>query len=84
MVSFLAQCHPSGVLVIIVFDMVEFLLDDIEKTHLSVFCPVYFRLIFDMPLAVIIPPIFDMGEELNDCNGGIFSIGKIENIDLIL
>ena len=64
--SIMAQSCPSHLLVIIYFDKAEFLFDDIEKIHASRLCPIYFRLISNMPLEVTVSPIFDMGEGLKE------------------
>ena len=74
LVSFLAQSHPSDVSLIIVFDKVEFLFDDIGKIFSSGFFIEYLRFIPCMPLVVPIPPVFDMGEGLKEHEGDIFTV----------
>ena len=84
LVSFLAQCRPLGVLVIIVSDMVEFLFGDIEKICPSGFCFEYIRVILFMPLIVPIPPIFDMGEGLKEREGDLFAVEIFLNREVTL
>ena len=84
LVSFLTQCHPSGVLVIIVFDRVEFLFDGIDKRFPSGFYFEYLRFILCLPLAVPIPPIFDMGEGLKEREGDLFNVEFFLNREVTL
>jgi hypothetical protein len=71
------QCGPSRVLVIIVSNRVILFLDDIHKRVPSGFDPKYSRLLCGFFLTVSLPPMFDMGDNLKECKGDIFPIGKI-------
>ena len=74
LVSFLAQCCPLGVFVIIVFDRVEFLFEGIDKRFPSVLCIDYFRFIPRMPIIVSVPLVFDTGEGLKEREGDLFTM----------
>jgi hypothetical protein len=74
LVSFLTLSHPSCVLVIIVYDMVEILLEGINKGSPSWFYPEFHILIFVMFLAVKFPPIFGMGEGFKESEGDILDV----------
>ena len=76
LVSFLAQCHPPSVLVIIVFDGIEFLFEDNEKIFQSGLCIEYLRFIPRMPLVVPVPPVFDTGKGHKECEGDLFTVEK--------
>ena len=74
LIYFLSQSCPSHVFIIIIFDVVEFLLDDIDKSLPSGLCPKYFVFIPYMPLIVPNPPKFDMENGFKERRGDIFTI----------
>jgi hypothetical protein len=78
----LPQCGPSHVLVVIVTNMVILFLDRIHKKIPSGLDPIYSRLLYGTFLLVSIPPMFDMGESLKECEGDIFPVGKIVNREI--
>jgi hypothetical protein len=73
----LMQRGPSHVLVIIVSNRVIFLLDHIHKKIPSGLNPKYSRLLYGIFLPVSFPPMFDMGDNLKECKGDLFSIKKL-------
>jgi hypothetical protein len=79
MVSLLESFYPYHVLVVIVSNRVEFLLEGIKKIHPSEFYPKCCRLIYDMSILVIVPPIFDMGKGLKECEGDHLVVEKYFN-----
>ena len=80
----MAQCHTPSVLVIIMSVRVEFLFDGIDKRFPSGLCIEYLIFIPHMPLAVPIPPVFDVEEALKEHEGDLFTAGKNFNIEVTL
>jgi hypothetical protein len=72
LISLLAQSCPSHELVIAVSNMVEFLLEGIDKRHPSGLYPKFRRFNSHMSLLVTIPPIFVTGKGLKECGGDLF------------
>ena len=79
LVSLLVQICSSYVLVIKVSNMVEFLLDGINKIFPIRFYILYFVLIFGMSITVIVLSIFDTEEGLKESEGDIFVVGNFFN-----
>jgi hypothetical protein len=79
LVSFLTQSFSSHVLVIIVSNMVEFLLEGINKGRPSGSCPKFHKLIFIISLTVTFPPTFDMGKGFKESEGDLFGVEKVLN-----
>jgi hypothetical protein len=44
--------------------------------------PIYSRFLYGTFLSVSFPPIFDMGESLEECEGDLFPFGKIVNKEI--
>ena len=80
LVPFLPQCGPSRVQVFIVSDRVILPLKSIYKRFLSGFGPKHFKFLFGGLLTVVLPPLFEMGDNLKEGESDLFSIEKI--IDL--
>jgi len=78
----LTQCGPSRVLVVIVSNRVILFLDGIHKKVPSGLDPKYSRLLCVFFLIVSLPPIFDMGDNLQEHKGDIFPIRKFVNIEI--
>jgi hypothetical protein len=78
------QSYPSHVLVIIIPNKEEFLLEGINKIHLSDVCPKFFRLIPIMLHLVSVPPIFGMGKGLKEIEGDLLTLQKVLNRVIIL
>jgi fucose permease len=78
----LPQCGPSHVLFFIVINRVVLFLDRIHKKSPSGLVLIYFRFLYGTFLPVIFPPMFDMGETLEDFEGDIFLVGKIVNREI--
>jgi hypothetical protein len=76
LVPLLTECGPSRLLVIVVSNRVILFLDGIHKIFPSGIIPKYSR-ILDFSLTVSLKPMFDMGDQLKECNGDIFPVGKI-------
>jgi hypothetical protein len=72
----LPQCGPSHVLVFIVINRVVLFLDRIHKKIPSGLDPIYSRFLCGTFLPVSFPPMFDMGESLEECEGDLFPVGK--------
>jgi hypothetical protein len=67
----LSQCGPSHVLVFIVANRVILFLYCIHKEIPSGLDPIYSRLFCGTLLPVSFPPMFDMGESLQECKGDL-------------
>jgi hypothetical protein len=80
----LLQCGPSHVLVFIVINKIVLFFDHIHQTILSGLGPIYSRFLCENFLPVSFPPMFDMGEILEECEGDIFPVGKILNREITL
>jgi hypothetical protein len=78
----LPQCGPSHVLVFIVINRIILFFDRIHKKIPSGLGPIYSRLLSGNFLPVSFPPMFDMGESLEECEGDIFLVGKILNREI--
>jgi hypothetical protein len=72
LVSLLPQSRPYRVLVIIFFDMVELLLEGINKGFPSGFSLETHRFIHGVPLPVTFPHNSNMGKGFKECEGDIF------------
>jgi hypothetical protein len=66
-------------LVFIVINRVILFLDCIHKKISSGLSPIYSRFLCGTVPPVIFPPMFDMGESLEECKGELFPIGRIVN-----
>jgi hypothetical protein len=84
LVSLMMQSCPSHVLVIIVPNMVEFILEGINKILPTGFCTKCGRFISIVSLSVTFPPIFDMGKGLKECKSDIFDVQIILNREITL
>jgi hypothetical protein len=78
----LLQCGPSHLLVLIVANRVILFLYRIHKKIPSGLDPIYSRLLCGTLLPISFPPMFDMGESFKECEGDIFSVGKIVNREI--
>jgi hypothetical protein len=78
----LSQCGPSHVLVFIVTNRIILFLDHIHKKISSGLGPIYSRFLCGIILRIISPPMFDMGESLEECKGDFFPVGKIVNKEI--
>jgi hypothetical protein len=78
----LPQCGPSHVLVLIVSNRVILFLYRIQKKIPSGLDPIYSRILCGTLLPVSFPQMFDMRESFKECEGDIFSIGKIVNREI--
>jgi hypothetical protein len=76
------QCCPSHVLVLIVANGVILFLYDIHKKIPSGLDPIYSRLLCGTFLPVSFPPMFDMRERFKECEGDLFSVEKMVNIEI--
>jgi hypothetical protein len=63
------QGCPSHIMVIIASNMVEILLEGIQKDCLGGLSPEWCRFICGVPLPVTFPPIFDMGKGFKEHKG---------------
>jgi hypothetical protein len=54
----------------------------IHKKIPSKFPTIYSRLLCGILLLVSFPPMFDMGESFKECEGDLFSVGKIMNREI--
>jgi hypothetical protein len=63
---------PEGVNHLIVSNRVILFLNRIHKKIPSGLSPIYSRFLCGNFLLVSFPPMFDMGESLNECEGDIF------------
>jgi hypothetical protein len=73
------HCGPYHVLVFIVINRVVLFLDRIHTKIPSGLSPIYSRFFCGTSLLVNFPPMFDMGESLEECESDIFPVGKIVN-----
>jgi hypothetical protein len=78
----LLQCGPSHVLVFIVINWMILFFDHIHKKIPSGLDPIYSRFLCGTLLPVSFPPMFDMGESLEECDGDIFHVVKILNREI--
>jgi hypothetical protein len=62
--------------------MVVLFLDHIHKKIPSVLGPIYSIFLCGNLFPISFPPMFDMGESLEECEGDIFPIGKIMNREI--
>jgi fucose permease len=62
----LPQCGPSHVLVFIIINKIVLFFDRIHKKIPSGLGPIYSIFLCGTLLTVIFPPIFDMGESLEE------------------
>jgi fucose permease len=79
---FLSQCAPSHVLVLIVSNSVMLFLYRIHKKIPSGIVSIYYRILCGSFLPISFPPMFDMGERLKECEGDLFPVGEIMNIEI--
>jgi len=54
----------------------------IQKKIPSGLGPIYSRLLYGTLLPISFPPMFDMGERFKECEGDLFSVGKIMNREI--
>jgi hypothetical protein len=78
----LLQCGPSLVLAFIVINMVVLSLDCIHKKIPSGLDPIYSILLYGNLIPISFPPMFDMGESLEECEGDLFPVEKIVNREI--
>jgi hypothetical protein len=78
----LSQCGPSHILVLIVANKVILFLYRVHKKIPSGIDPIYSRLLCGTFLPVSFPPMFDMGEIFKECEGDIFPVEKMVNIEI--
>jgi len=78
----LSQCGPSHVLVLIVANKVILFLYHIHKKIPSGLDPIYSKLLCENLLPVSFSLMFDMREIFKECEGDIFSVGKIVNREI--
>jgi hypothetical protein len=64
--------------------MVILFLDHIKKKIPSGLGPIYSRFLCGNFLVVSFPPMFDMGESLEECEGELFPIEKIVKREITL
>jgi hypothetical protein len=62
--------------------MIVLFFDRIHKTIPSGLGPIYFRFLYGTFLLVSFPPIFDMGEILEEFEGDLFHVKKIWNKEI--
>jgi hypothetical protein len=72
----LSQCGPSHVLVFIAINRIVLFFDHIHKKIPSGLDPIYSIFLRGNLLPVSFPPMFDMGESLEECEGDLFPVGK--------
>jgi hypothetical protein len=75
-------CGPSHVLVFIVINRIVMLFDHIHKKIPSGLDPIYSKFLCGTFLPVIFPPMFNMGESLEECEGDLLHVGKILNREI--
>jgi hypothetical protein len=80
----LTQLGPSHVLFFIVSKTVILFLDHINKNISSGINPIYSILLCDNILLIGFPPMFNMGESLQEYEGDLFPIRKIVNREITL
>jgi hypothetical protein len=78
----LLQCGPSHVLVLIDCNKVILFLYCIQGKIPSGLGPIYSKLLCGNFLPINFPRMFDMGEIFKECQGDLFSIGKIMNREI--
>jgi hypothetical protein len=78
----LSWCGPSHVLVFIVINRVVFFIDHIHKKIASGLDSIYSKFLCGTFLLVSFPPMLDMGESLEECEGDIFPFEKIVNKEI--
>jgi hypothetical protein len=78
----LPQCGPSHVLVFIFINRAVLFFDHIHKKIPSGLDPIYSRCLCGTFLPVSFPPMFDMGESLEECEGDIFRVRKNLNREI--
>jgi fucose permease len=66
-------------MVFIVINMVVLFLDHIYKKIPSGISPIYYIFLCGTFFSVIFPPMFDMGESLEKCEGDILPLETIVN-----
>jgi hypothetical protein len=64
------------------YQWVVLFLDHIHKKIPSGLGPIYSRFLCGNFLPISFPPMFDMGESLEECEGDLFPVGKIMNIEI--
>ena len=79
---FLPWCGSFHVLVLIVSNRVILFLYHIQKKIPSGIDPIYFRLLCGNLLPINFPPMFDMGESFNECEGDLFFVRKFVNREI--
>ena len=77
LVHFLAQGGPSGVLVLVASNKVVLLFNGILEGIPHRGNQKYHRFLYGPLFKVSVPPIFNMGNDLEECKSNIFPIGKI-------
>jgi hypothetical protein len=77
LVPFLTQGGPFGVLVLVASKRVVLFFNVIPEGIPCRGNPKYFRFLYDPLLKVSIPPILNMGDDLEECKSNIFPIRKI-------
>jgi hypothetical protein len=75
----LSQCGPSHVLAFIVINRVVLFLDRIHKKIPSGLDSIYSKFLCGTLLPISFPPMFDMGESLEEREGDLFPVRKILN-----
>jgi hypothetical protein len=78
----LLQCGPSHVLVFIVINKLALFLNRVHKKSPSGLGPIYSRFLCGNFLPVSFPPMFDMGESLEEYEGDLFPVEKIVNKEI--
>jgi hypothetical protein len=78
----LLQCGPSHVLVLIVSNKVILFLYRIHKKIPSGIDPIYSRLLCGNMLQLSFPPMFEVGESLEEREDDLFSVKKIVNREI--
>jgi hypothetical protein len=77
-----SQCGPSRLPVFIFINRVVLFLDRIHKNIPSGLSPIYSRFLCGTFLLVSFPPMFDMGDILEECEGDLFPVEKIVNKEI--
>jgi hypothetical protein len=77
LVPFLMQHGPSCVLVIVASNRVVFFFNGIPEGIPCGGDHKYFILLYGPFLRVTIPPVLNMGDNLEECKSNIFPVGKI-------
>ena len=72
----LSQCGPSHVLVFIVISRVVLFLDRIHKTIPSGLGPIYSIFLCVNFLPISFPPMLDMEDIFEECEGDLFPVGN--------